>query len=43
VLAYATFSQGYKSGTYDAGANALAITNVLGEETTPPCAIRSTR
>lgn len=32
VLAYATFSQGYKSGTYDAGANALAITNVLGEE-----------
>jgi iron complex outermembrane receptor protein len=32
VLAYATFAQGYKSGTYDAGANALAITNVLGEE-----------
>ncbi len=32
VLAYATFSQGYKSGTYDAGANAIAITNVLGEE-----------
>jgi iron complex outermembrane recepter protein len=32
ILAYATFSQGYKSGTYDAGANALAITNVLGEE-----------
>ena len=32
ILAYATFSQGYKSGTYDAGANAIAITNVLGEE-----------
>ncbi len=32
LLAYASFSQGYKSGTYDAGANALAITNVLGEE-----------
>jgi iron complex outermembrane receptor protein len=32
VLAYATFSQGYKSGTYDAGASAIAITNVLGEE-----------
>jgi iron complex outermembrane receptor protein len=32
VLAYATFSQGYKSGTYDAGASALAITNVLNEE-----------
>lgn len=32
VLAYATFSQGYKSGTYDAGANAIAITNVLGAE-----------
>jgi iron complex outermembrane recepter protein len=32
ILAYATFSQGYKSGTYDAGANATAITNVLGEE-----------
>ncbi|MCU0758807.1 MAG: TonB-dependent receptor [Steroidobacteraceae bacterium] len=31
-LAYATFSQGYKSGTYDAGASALAITNVLNEE-----------
>lgn len=32
VLAYATFSQGYKSGTYDAGATALAIGNVLNEE-----------
>ncbi len=32
VLAYATFSQGYKSGTYDPGANATAIINVLGEE-----------
>jgi iron complex outermembrane recepter protein len=32
VLAYATFSQGYKSGTYDPGANATAIVNVLGEE-----------
>jgi iron complex outermembrane recepter protein len=32
ILAYATFSQGYKSGTYDPGANATAIVNVLGEE-----------
>jgi iron complex outermembrane receptor protein len=31
-LAYATFSQGYKSGTYDAGASALTIANVLNEE-----------
>jgi outer membrane receptor protein involved in Fe transport len=31
ILAYATVSQRYKIGTDDAGANALAIVNVLGD------------
>jgi iron complex outermembrane receptor protein len=31
-LAYLSFSQGYRPGTYNAGANALDIVNVLSEE-----------